>query len=71
MADTKIAVPIELTDAELDAVAAGALIDVVAVDVVDVENNNVAVSVPVNAAVAAFDSQAVATQGRPGRIRQE
>ncbi len=70
MADTKIAVPIELTAAEIDAVAGGALIEVVAVDVVDIENNNVAVSVPVNAAVAAFGSVAEANQGRPGRIRQ-
>ena len=31
--------PVELTGAELDAVGAGALIDVVAVDLVDINNN--------------------------------
>jgi hypothetical protein len=63
--------PVELTDVELDAVAAGALINVVAVDVVDINNNDVDVAIPVNAAVAVAvlgQSAAVATQ--PGRIRQ-
>jgi hypothetical protein len=63
--------PVELTDAELDAVTGGALINVVAVDVVDINNNDVDVAIPVNAAVAVAVlglAGAVATQ--PGRIRQ-
>ena len=70
--------PVAMTESQMDDVAAGALITVVAVDVVDVNNNrilnnnNIALSVPVNAAVAAFGSDATAVQqGRPGRIRQQ
>ena len=44
--------PVELTDAELDAVVGG-LINVAVVDAVDIEDNQVNVAVPVNAAVAA------------------
>ena len=63
--------PVELTDAELDAVAGGALINVVAVDVVDINNNDVDVAIPVNAAVAvAVLGQAAAVATQPGRIRQ-
>jgi hypothetical protein len=36
-----LARPVELADNELDAVAAGALIDVVAVDLVDINNNDI------------------------------
>jgi hypothetical protein len=71
---TNTAEPVKLTEAEMDSVAGGQLVDVILVDVVDVERNNVAVSanVPVSAAVAAFGSGAgsIVTQDRPGRVRQ-
>jgi hypothetical protein len=60
----------ELTGAELDAVAAGALLNVLLVDVVDVKDVNVAV--PVNAAVAATVLGGGAAAGAlqlPGRQR--
>lgn len=66
--------PVELTDAELDVVGAGALIDVVAVDLVDINNNNVlnnvTVNLPVAAAVAVLGAAAAgnAFQGSPGRV---
>ena len=48
--------PVPMTDAQMDKVTAGALINVVAVDLVDINNvannNNVQVAIPVNAAVA-------------------
>jgi len=69
--------PVQMSEAQLDMVAAGALINVIAVDVVDVQNvlnnNKVAVQVPVNAAVAAGvlgNAGAIAFQGQPGRIKQ-
>ena len=68
-----IAAPVEMTDQQMDQVTAGALINVVAVDVVDVNNNDVAVSIPVNAAVAIGvlgGALSGAAQGRPGRISQ-
>ncbi len=67
-----LAAPIELTDAELDAVAGGLLDNVTVVDVVDVNDNQVQLAVPVNAAVAAaaFDSVANATATQPGNINQ-
>jgi hypothetical protein len=60
---------VELNDAELDAVAAGALINAVLVDVVDVQDVNVAV--PVNAAVAAgiLGTAGAAAFQQPGRQR--
>ena len=64
---------VELTDAELDAVAAGQLIGIAVVDAVDIEDNEVAVAVPVNASVAAGvlgNAASGALQTRPGRIRQ-
>ena len=67
-----LARPVELVDHELDAVAAGALIDVVAVDLVDINNNdilnNVTVNLPVAAAVAVLGAAAAgnAFQGSPG-----
>jgi len=67
------AAPVEMTDKQMDKVTAGALINVVAVDVVDVQNNKVAVSIPVNAAVAIGvlgGAVAGAAQGQPGRIQQ-
>lgn len=65
--------PVQMTDDQMDQVAAGALLTVVAVDVVDINNNTVAVSIPVNAGVAIAvlgAAGAVATQDQPGRIRQ-
>lgn len=48
--------PVPMTDAQMDNVTAGALVNAVLVDVVDVRNNeivkNVQVAIPVNAAVA-------------------
>jgi hypothetical protein len=44
--------PVQMTEKQLDDVAAG-LVNVFLVDVVDIERNNVQVAVPVNAAVAA------------------
>jgi len=52
MTNTNIAAPVELADVEIDAVAGGAPGSLIYLrDVVDVNNNNIAV--PVNAAVAA------------------
>ena len=70
MSGTYLMTPVELTDAELDAVTGG-LVTVVAFDVVDVNNNDVDVAIPVNAAAAVAvlgESTAVATQ--LGRVRQ-
>jgi hypothetical protein len=44
--------PVQMTDEQLDSTAAG-LITVIAVDVVDINNNQVQVAVPVTAAVTA------------------
>jgi hypothetical protein len=44
--------PVAMTEAQMDKVTAGALIDVTLVDVVDVKDVNVQVAVPVNASVA-------------------
>ena len=68
------AAPVEMSDEQMDQVTAGALLNVVAVDVVDVNNNNIAVAIPVNAAVAIAvlgGSLANAQQGQPGRIVQQ
>jgi hypothetical protein len=64
--------PALMSDAQLDNVAGGqgALIDVTLVDVVDVNNNQVQVFVPVNASVAAGilgEAGSLAVQ-RPGRV---
>lgn len=72
--DTKAAPKaMKMSDAQLDNVTAGALINAVVVDVVDINNNNVAVAVPVNAAVAVNvlggPTGAAALQ-QPGRITQ-
>jgi hypothetical protein len=45
--------PVMLSAAEMDTARGGALLTVFAVDVVDVNNNNIGVNVPVNAAVGA------------------
>jgi hypothetical protein len=45
--------PVALTETQMDNVTAGALANVIVLDVVDIENNRVLVAVPVNAAVAA------------------
>jgi len=64
--------PVQLTDQQMDNVNAGALICCIVLrDVVDVNNNNVAV--PVNAAVAANILGGGAVAGalqRPGNQRQ-
>jgi hypothetical protein len=66
--------PAQMSEAELDQTTAGALINVFAVDVVDVNNNTVKVAIPVNAAVAAeiltSGSTANAFAAQPGRIKQ-
>lgn len=67
----EILAPVELTEAELDVVAAGQNSGLVVVDVHNVlNNNNVQVAIPVAAAVAASvlggPTGAVATQ--PGRV---
>lgn len=61
--------PVAMTEAQMDKVTAGALIDVVLVDVVDVRDVNVQVAVPVNASVAvAVLGGALSTAvQRPGR----
>jgi hypothetical protein len=60
---------VEMSDAQLDKVVGGALVNAILVDVVDVNNNRVQVAVPVNAAVAAGilgNAGAIAVQ-HPGR----
>ncbi len=73
MSNTILSGPIELADAELDAVNGGALVNVVAVDLVDVSNvaNDLTVNLPVAAAVAVLGAAAAgnAFQGSPGRNR--
>jgi len=64
----------QMSEAQLDNVSAGALLNVFLVDVVDIQNNKVAVAIPVNAAVAASvlsggPTGAVSLQ-QPGRITQ-
>ena len=64
---------VQLTDAELDTVSAGqALIDVTAVDLVDINNNAVALqlNLPVAAAVAVLGAAGAVSTGSPGIIRQ-
>ncbi len=62
---------VKLSDAQMDAVRAR-LITVIAVDVVDVNNNDVDVAVPIAANVAAniLGVQRVIQDARPGRINQ-
>jgi hypothetical protein len=63
----------KMSDAQLDKVAAGALINANVVDVVDVRNVDVAVAIPVNAAVAANvlgGPTGAASLQQPGRILQ-
>ena len=73
MSGTNFMVPVELTDAELDAVTGG-LVNVVAVDVVDINNNdvlnnnNVQLNLPVAAAVAVLGTAGAITGNRPGRV---
>jgi hypothetical protein len=64
---------IQMTDAQLDNVSAGALINAFVVDVVDVQNVDVAVAIPVNAQVAANvlgGAAGAAGFQQPGRIFQ-
>lgn len=69
---TAFAKPVKMTDQQMDGVTAGALVDVVLVDVVDVNNNNIAVAVPVNAAVAVgvLGGAVAGAAQRPGAILQ-
>ena len=71
MSDTNYLVPIDLTDAEIDAVSGGqpqqGLVNV------NVEDTNVFLAVPVAAAVNANvlgTQEGIAQQARAGRIRQ-
>ena len=61
--------PVQMSDAQMDSVAGGALINAVLVDVVDVNNNDVQVAIPVNAAVAIgiLGAAGSAALQRPGR----
>ena len=45
--------PVQLTDAQMDEVVGGALITLLVVDAVDIDDNTVNVAIPVNATVAA------------------
>jgi hypothetical protein len=70
--ETPAKAPVEMTDAQMDNVTGGALINAVLVDVVDVNNNNVQVAIPVNAAVAIGvlgGPVGAAALQRPGRQR--
>jgi sulfate adenylyltransferase subunit 1 (EFTu-like GTPase family) len=65
--------PVAMSDAQLEKVAAGALVDIVVVDAVDVNRNQVIVAVPanVNAAIAILGEVAqTSTQTQAGRIGQ-
>ena len=67
--DKRATTRVEMSDAQMDKVVGGALVNAILVDVVDVNNNDVQVAVPVNAAVAAGilgNAGAIAVQ-RPGR----
>jgi hypothetical protein len=66
---TKLPVPVELTDAELDAVGAGVAVGLVAVDISDIannslNNNDITVGIPVNAAVAVLGAAGAVQHGR-------
>jgi hypothetical protein len=62
--------PVAMTEAQMDKVTAGALVDVTLIDVVDVRDVNVTVAVPVNASVAVgvLGAAASGAAQRPGRI---
>ena len=62
--------PVPLTEAQMDNVTGGALINAFVVDVVDVRN--VQVAIPVNAAVAAgiLGTAGAAALQQPGRVEQ-
>lgn len=70
--DTAVKKPTAMTDQEMDKVTAGALINATVIDLVDVQNNNVAVAVPVNAAVAVgvLGGAVSGALQQPGRITQ-
>jgi hypothetical protein len=72
-ADKKAPKATQMSDAQLDKVSAGALINAFVIDVVDIQNNTGAVAVPVNAAVAANvlgGPTGAASLQQPGRILQ-
>ena len=60
---------VEMSDSQLDKVVGGALINAILVDVVDVNNNDVQVAIPVNAAVAVgiLGAAGAAAIQQPGR----
>ena len=63
----------KMSDAQLDNVSAGALINAFVIDVVDINNNQVAVAVPVNAAAAVNvlgGATGAAALQQPGNINQ-
>lgn len=55
--------PVQMTEAQMDNVAGGALVTAILVDVVDVNNNDVVVKIPVQANVLANVNAAVAVLG--------
>jgi hypothetical protein len=63
--------PAPMNDSELDGVTAGALINVFAVDVVDVNNNRVNIPIAAEVAAAILSPGSTATQfiAQPGRVR--
>jgi hypothetical protein len=64
--------PVQMSEAQLDNVSAGALINAVLVDVVEVRDIDIDVAIPVNAAVAAnvLGGGAAAGAVQPGRVFQ-
>ena len=64
--------PVPMTESQMDNVTGGALVNAILVDVVDVNNNNVQVAIPVNAAVAIgiLGAAGSAALQQPGRQRQ-
>lgn len=64
--------PLPMSDAQMDNVVGGALVNAILVDVVDINNNKVQVAVPVNAGVAAgiLGNAGVIAVQRPGRQMQ-
>lgn len=65
--------PTKMTDAQMDNVTGG-LLTVIAVDVVDINQNDVRVAVPVavnaSAAVAVLGGAVAIAEQRPGRVTQ-
>jgi hypothetical protein len=74
MSNVALNAPTELTDAELDVVAGG-LVTVVATDLIEINNNDVEVAIPIAAGVGVLGAgvagnitrQTVGGDTRPGR----